>query len=243
MKITFLGASHGLPEANRRCSCTMIEVSGRYYFIDMGIMAIGDLVQRGIRVDDVQGIFITHMHGDHNNGLLHFVDLINWYYTSADPHIYLPKMEALEPMKGWLAVNGTRWRERKFHQVEPGLLYDDGFLKVTAIATEHIEKSYAYLVEAEGRRVLFTGDLRHPAKDFPEIARERELDLAVCEAAHFQVEEYLPVLSQCSIQKVVINHWSYWMVPDFRGFEGKLRPIPAVLANDGLEIDLSPAEV
>lgn len=88
MKITFLGASHGVPEANRRCSCTMVEVSGRYYFVDMGIMAIDELVTRGIPVDAVKGIFITHMHGDHTNGLFSFVDLITWYFKNVDPEIF-----------------------------------------------------------------------------------------------------------------------------------------------------------
>ena len=51
MQITFLGASHGVPEANRRCSCTLIETNGRYYFIDMGVNAIDALRTRGIEVE------------------------------------------------------------------------------------------------------------------------------------------------------------------------------------------------
>jgi len=34
MKILFLGTSHGVPEANRRCSCTMIEIGDKRYFVD-----------------------------------------------------------------------------------------------------------------------------------------------------------------------------------------------------------------
>ena len=36
MNITFLGTSHGVPSAERYCSCTMIEVGGATYFIDCG---------------------------------------------------------------------------------------------------------------------------------------------------------------------------------------------------------------
>ena len=96
MQITFLGASHGVPEANRRCSCTLIETNGRYYFIDMGVNAIDALRTRGIEVEDVKGIFITHMHGDHTNGLISFVDLISWYFKTADPEICLPNLEGVE---------------------------------------------------------------------------------------------------------------------------------------------------
>ena len=48
MRITFIGTSHGVPEPERRCSCTMIETQGRYYFIDMGTQAIEDVIKRGI---------------------------------------------------------------------------------------------------------------------------------------------------------------------------------------------------
>ena len=53
MRITFIGASHGVPEPNRKCSCTLIEISGRYYFVDMGTPAIDHLVTAGIPVDAV----------------------------------------------------------------------------------------------------------------------------------------------------------------------------------------------
>ena len=99
MQITFLGASHGVPEANRRCSCTLIETNGRYYFIDMGVNAIDALRTRGIEVEDVKGIFITHMHGDHTNGLISFVDLISWYFKTADPEICLPNLEGVEAIR------------------------------------------------------------------------------------------------------------------------------------------------
>ena len=76
MKITFLGSSHGVPEANRKCSCIMIEVGENIYFVDMGTPSIDELRKRGKSVDAVKGVFITHMHGDHTDGLIQFVDLI-----------------------------------------------------------------------------------------------------------------------------------------------------------------------
>ena len=51
----------------------------------MGVNAIDALRTRGIEVEDVKGIFITHVHGDHTNGLISFVDLISWYFKTADP--------------------------------------------------------------------------------------------------------------------------------------------------------------
>ena len=182
MQITFLGASHGVPEANRRCSCTLIETNGRYYFIDMGVNAIDALRTRGIEVEDVKGIFITHMHGDHTNGLISFVDLISWYFKTADPEICLPNLEGVEAIRAWLKANHCEMRDLRFKKVTDGTIFDDGYLKVTAIPTQHCPDSHAFFVEAEGKAVLFTGDLKHPNVDFPKIAKEKPTEFIICEA-------------------------------------------------------------
>ena len=36
MRLTFLGSSHGLPEANRKCSCILVEIGENRYLMDMG---------------------------------------------------------------------------------------------------------------------------------------------------------------------------------------------------------------
>ena len=77
MKIVFFGASHGVPEPNRRCSCAMIETGEARYFVDMGTQATEQLMTRGIPMDAVKTIFVSHMHGDHTDGLISFVDLCN----------------------------------------------------------------------------------------------------------------------------------------------------------------------
>ena len=238
MRITFLGTSHGVPEANQRCSCTMIEAGGRYYFVDMGVLPIEQLRTRMISPDLVKGVFVTHMHGDHTNGLLSFVDLISWYFQMAEPVICLPSMAGVKVISDWLSVNQVQMRPLEFRQVEPGTVFDDGVLKVTAVATQHCENSFAYVAEADGKRVLFTGDLRRPDVDFPQIAREKEMDLVICEAAHFPATEYEPILRECKVKKVCVNHYAPWNIPYIQKLEGNMKELPVVLVHDGTEIVL-----
>jgi len=238
MRITFIGSSHGIPEPNRKCSCTMIEIKGRYYFIDMGTPAIDHLVTAGIPIDAVKGIFITHMHGDHTNGLIHFVDLISWYFKTSDPTIFLPNIECIKIIENWLKVNQTSPRELHYEEVQPGVIYNDGCLKVTAIQTLHSERSYAYFLEAEGKTILFTGDLKHPDKDFPLIAKERETDLIVCEGAHFYATDYLPHLRECKTKLIYVNHYQSKKIPSILQLAEDMGDIPVKLAYDGREIIL-----
>ena len=85
MRIIFFGSSHGVPEPNRRMSSILVEVGENRYFIDMGTQSIEQLITRRIPVESVKGIFITHMHGDHTDGLPAFLDLTGWYFKKPTP--------------------------------------------------------------------------------------------------------------------------------------------------------------
>lgn len=213
MRITFLGSSHGVPEPGRRCSCTLLEVGERKYLIDIGTNPIEKLVTKGIHVNSINAIFITHMHGDHCNGLVPYIDLCSWYYKNAEPHICTP----LEPEKlnaglcGWLGAIGRNVRQFGMSQITDGFVFDDGTIKLRAIKTKHTQASYAFLVEAEGKRVLFSGDLccDGPEKDFPLWVLDEPLDLAICEAAHFPATRYVPLLEERkeNLGAVCITHY------------------------------------
>jgi len=235
MKIIFLGTSHGNPEPGRHNSCTMIQCGGSCYFIDMGMAAGDELVNRGIPYSAVKGIFITHMHCDHTNWLM-----TNWYCRPTPFPIYLPDLQGGELIKQWLAINGLGGRAKSldFRPVEEGLLFDDGNLRLTAIPTLHNERSFAYFAEGEGKRVLFTGDLAHKHQDFPQRYVDEGLDLLVAEAAHFAVTEYAPLLAGKPVKKVAIQHYVDWNIPHTQALARELAPVPVILTSDGLEIDV-----
>ena len=237
MKIIFLGTSHGVPEPHRGCSTTLIEVGGTYYFIDMGMQVAKEMVTRGLSMDAVKAVFVTHMHGDHINGLVEFADLVSWYYKDADPVIYLPMLKAEALIREWLALGGVE-RALRYEEVNAGVIFDDGMLKVTAIPTRHMEKSYGFLLEAEGKHVLFTGDLKHPAEDFPKMNPGTELDLAVCEGAHFSVDAYEPMLKAGKVKKICVNHYGAWSMAGIQLLEQKMGGIPVITVSDGMEFQL-----
>ena len=241
MKIVFFGASHGVPEPNRKCSCTMIEAGGNRYFMDMGVNAIDGLITRGISPNEVKTVFVTHMHGDHTDGLIPFIDLCNWYFKASAPVFYLPADtdQVKTAIAGWLGCNGSQMRDFEFHNVQEGALYDDGVLKVTAYRTLHIGESYCYLLEAEGKRVFFSGDMCHkgPQNDFPTCIFEKPVDLAICEAAHFHATEYLPMFEgQTNLKKLCFNHYSDKHLASVLEMKALLPDIPVVRAFDDMEI-------
>ncbi len=219
----------------------MIEVGDNVYFVDMGTSAMDALRARGIPIESVKGIFITHMHGDHTNGLPQFVDLITWFFTDTDPTICIPNVEAGRVINDWIKVTQNRYKKDiKYVETHAGVVFDDGVLKMTAVPTQHCDRSFSYIAEAEGKTVLFTGDLKNPAMDFPVSALERPLDLVVCEAAHFDPTDYLPVLEGHDIKRLRVTHYSDRFVPGAFKLCAKLGAcgVQTGLATDDLEIKL-----
>lgn len=241
MKITFVGSSHGVPEAHRKCQSIMIEVGDNVYFVDMGTSAINALRVRGIPIEAVKGVFITHMHGDHTNGLPEFVDLITWFFTAADPTICIPFVEAGRVINDWLKITqNKRSKDIKYVETNEGVVFDDGTLKMTAVPTQHCVRSFSYIAQAEGKTVLFTGDLRGPATDFPVAAFEYPLDLIVCESAHFEATDYIPVFEGHDIKRLCVTHYSDRFVTSAMKLCNELgaRGVQTCLATDDLEIKL-----
>ncbi len=242
MKITFFGSSHGVPEPHRKCASILVEVGENRYFIDMGTQSIEKLIDRRIPVASVKAIFITHMHGDHTDGLFSYLDLCNWYYTDADPKIYLPAdvKEIRDVIDRWLTLNGHPMRNFDFQEVTAGVLYQDDTIRLTAFKTMHTNNSYAYLMEAEGKRVLFSGDLHvRTAEDFPVEVLDEPLDLAVCECAHFEATVYLPYFeNNKNLKRLCFNHYSDRFLSSVLAMESMLPEIEVFRATDDMEIIL-----
>ena len=67
--ITFVGTSASVPSAARGTSATLISRGGERWLIDCGEGTQRQLLRSGVGLVDMDGILITHLHGDHFLGL------------------------------------------------------------------------------------------------------------------------------------------------------------------------------
>ncbi|MCQ2456010.1 MAG: MBL fold metallo-hydrolase [Clostridia bacterium] len=239
MKLRFLGTSHGLPEANRRMSCTMIEAGGNIYFIDMGIMVIDDLRTMGRKISDVKAVFITHMHNDHTDGLIPFTALASWYFTDVSVDIFLPKTDGVDAIRNWHRANDVTLREDgvRFAKYENGPVFDDGIIKVEAFPTPHTGSSHGFIVTCEGKKILFSGDMNSARTDFPDSIHTEHYDVVVCENAHVEPQQCEDGFAGCDFGLLVFNHYTDNKVGRLMALESKLG-IPVKIARDYTEVDL-----
>lgn len=69
MKIIPLGTSSGKPTMTRNVSATAVAADGEWWLFDCGEGAQMQIMRAGLSSHKLAGIFITHLHGDHFNGL------------------------------------------------------------------------------------------------------------------------------------------------------------------------------
>lgn len=208
MKITFLGTSHGDPTVDRFNSSLLLETAGAGYLIDCGSPALASLVRRGINFKKLRGIFISHMHLDHSGDLLNV--LKHLVKHKLDAHAYLPDPAAVSPVDSFLrlAYPVPPGAEVKYHLIQPGRFYSDENLSMEAVPNNHghgIFPSYSFLIEASGRKILYTGDLAADLKDFPVKAAE-SADLCICELTHAPPEIMEKKMRSLALKKVIFTH-------------------------------------
>ena len=211
MKITFLGTSHGLPQADRYCSSLLLEVGEKAYLIDGGA-PVGDILMRkGLDFSKIKAIFTSHAHTDHTYGMLLLISLCNWYYKDVNMDIFFTEEELSEAYKALELATTKKFDEERLRRkiVSEGEIFNDGVIKVTAIPTKHMHPfpSYSLVLDAEGKRFIYTGDLHcNEAFDFPKIAETEPSDLIVTEAAHFDAEVIVEKTISCPTKRVAVIH-------------------------------------
>ena len=223
MKITFLGTSHGITEKNQFCSSALISTGGNHYLIDAGAPVLTLLKNHDIPLADVAGVFITHSHHDHYLGLVTLTQQINEFrqFSGVGFPVYVPDEEDYHRMFHFLFGDPT-FTGRLAYRVYGGMtdplgdrdrrisavIFDDGNLKVTAIPVDHYKNAHAFLLEAEGKRVVFTGDLAADMPDYPTVITETDVDVVVTEGAHTKLNkpEVMALLKSSRTKTLVISH-------------------------------------
>lgn len=222
MKITTLGTSHGGAEKNRFCSSTMVQTGGAIYLIDAGAPVEALLVNRDEDLSTIRGVFITHMHDDHVSMLSPIVKSMQQYHKVSRATVMFPETMGMYTFYAWLKAMHFSTDDRDVHQplttnrirfqsAEENGFFQDEHVTVSAIRTQHISPeipSYAYVMEAEGKRILFTGDLRGDLSDFPEIAFTEPFDLIVCELTHYPLDLGVSILRRCRTRRMLFTHVS-----------------------------------
>ena len=196
--VVTLGTAGGpRPRVDRSQSANLLIVDGESYLIDFGENAIRRLTQAGVDFLQPHRLFITHAHSDHTLGVPALL-ATQWEFQEREIlQIYGPPGTvslvngALSFLEGNTAIRFAEGNPDPIsqlvsaHDVQPGEIYRDRQVKVTAIENTHFNfpvgspafgkyKAYSYRFETPTRTVVFTGDTG-PSQALVELARGADL--------------------------------------------------------------------
>ena len=179
-QVVLLGTGNPMPDPERSGSATAIVVNDSVYLVDFGPgvvrRAAAAAIEKRIRAlkpINLKTVFTTHLHSDHTAGYPDLI-LVPWVMGRRVPlEVYGPKgikemtdhvlaaykedirirTEGMEQIpKESLKVN--------VHEIQPGIVYKDDNVTVTAFATKHgdWEESYGYRFDTVDRSIVIPGD-------------------------------------------------------------------------------------
>jgi ribonuclease BN (tRNA processing enzyme) len=220
-KVVLLGTKGG-PRMEKGLSwstCSVIEVEGHPYIVDCGLGVTRQFVEAGYSLSQVDNIFITHHHSDHN---LEFGPLVHTLWTSGTSDsvaVYGPEgtqnlldgfLKSLE-IDINVRIEDEKQRDLasiiKVSEISEGLVMEDERVKVTALKVVHglLENCFAFKFETKDKKVIFSGDTIY----FPPLIEfSKDADLLVHEV---MLERGINVLAE-RLKKVKPNLIDHLMI-------------------------------
>jgi len=162
MRLTVLGSSASYAGPGQACSSYLVEAAGRSVLLDCGHGSLANLA-RVMDPASLDAVFVTHGHPDHFADLYALQALLR--FAPSGPLPPLPVYAPPGLLERMICVLSGHGREQFFDAFAATDLVDGdttsiGELHVTPQAVSHEGEAFALVVEAEGRRLCYTGDTR-----------------------------------------------------------------------------------
>jgi ribonuclease Z len=205
LHVALCGTGSPLPSATRAGPCNIVIAGKHIFVVDIGEDGARNINLMGIPAGRIEGLFLTHFHSDHTDGIGPLM-LARWTSSAARTPLPVHGATGVETLvsgynAAYLTDNGYRTAHHGPKIVPPSgagaaaspfrlpamgegdtvvVLEQDG-LKITAIRVDHgpVKPAVGYRFDYKGRSVVISGDtIKSPTL----IAGSKGADLLVHEA-------------------------------------------------------------
>ncbi|MGW6442091.1 MBL fold metallo-hydrolase [Lentzea sp. NPDC055074] len=221
LSLTVLGCATPYPSPDNPCSGYLVAHHDTRVWMDAGTGTLGPL-QRHTRLEDLDAIWISHLHADHS------ADLLTVYYALLFADVSRPPVPLYGPpgiadrLAGFLTNGPERSPvESAFDITE---LHDGheavaGSLRLTTAAVEHGIPAFGVRIEADGRSLTYSGDTA-PCASLTALARGTDVLLCEAESAvttpgmvHHTPEDAGETASRAGARRLVVTHVGRSLTP------------------------------
>jgi ribonuclease Z len=168
-----LGTGNPIPDPSRAGAAILVRAGERRFLVDAGRGVCMRMVAAGTLPFMLESVLLTHLHSDH---ICDLNDVMTTHWVMSRQPTTLKVVGPVgtgRVVEGALAMLGPDIGYRVAHHADlnwspeievremgPGVVIDDGSLRVVAAATDHrpVEPTLAYRFEYGGRAIVIAGD-------------------------------------------------------------------------------------
>jgi ribonuclease BN (tRNA processing enzyme) len=173
--LVLLGTGTPRPTPDKMGPATAVVVGKRVFLFDAGVGVERRLAGAQLPTNGVTAAFITHLHSDHVLGL---PDLIfsSWIFGRSKPfglygppglrdmvnHFYAALREDIRIRTTGLEHETPGGYRVTVHEIQPGVVYDSGGVRVRAFRVNHgaWRDAFGYRIDTPDRSIVISGDTR-----------------------------------------------------------------------------------
>ncbi|MFD3611089.1 MBL fold metallo-hydrolase [Streptomyces atroolivaceus] len=224
LQLTVLGSATPYADVGNPCSGYLVSGDGTRIWMDAGSGTLAQL-QRHLRLDELDAIWISHLHADHS------ADLLTAYYAALYADIQLPVPIPLYGPPGtadrlahFLTNGSTRSPVESafaFHELHDGHQVRVGTLNLTSRAVAHGLPAFAVRIEAAAGSLVYSGDTA-PCASLVELSEG--CDALLCEAesaqapleeeqVHHTPEEAGETAAAARVRRLIVTHVGRSLTP------------------------------
>ena len=215
MKLTVLGSGVFKPKTARYPSGLALTISDTTIIFDAGSGTFMRLLEAGIDYEQIDYVFITHLHIDHVSDLLQYL----WAYhpdRQKDLHLFGPP--GLNKFYEHLTKLASQFSQLPFEvkvkEVDEGDAISLPFCKIEVMRAEHVDEliSICYKIEANNKVFGYSGDTGYCEKL---IHFFENVDVLVLECTtlneqkvkgHLTPQECAQIAKKAEVKKLVLTH-------------------------------------
>jgi ribonuclease BN (tRNA processing enzyme) len=247
MRLTIVGSGDAFGSGGRFNTCFRIETDGRVILLDFGASSLVALRAQGIDPNTVDGIMISHLHGDHFGGLPFLLLDGQFLSRRTRPLVVAGPPGSRDRIKALLEIffprsSATKWRfPWEVIEIKPGVA--DEFLGLKVLTAEVIHPSGAPSTAvrlADGHSVLaYSGDTEWTDALLP-IADGADLLIIECYeharpvAGHLSWSVLKTRLGDLRARRIMITH----MNPSMLARIEEATSLGLLVAEDGLALEV-----
>ncbi len=164
LSVLILGSAAAAPTLARNQTSQLVTTERNLFLVDCGEATQLQLRRYKVRFQQLDHIFISHLHGDHFFGLVGLLSTMHMLGRKSPVHIYGPKELQEVIQVQFKYAGGSLSFQQIYHHVEGKNvpIYEDSEVEVTAFEVNHRIKCFGYRFQEkpkprkiDGKRVAF----------------------------------------------------------------------------------------